>query len=94
MTRSQFILLNTMGGLLAALVLGDVSLSLWNQRIGQRVAIHQIEVNKGRQAEVVLRRLALRVAQATEQDPSLTKILIRHDLKATFMIDGKKKEVP
>ncbi len=94
MSRTQFIALNILGGLLAALVLADVSFSLWNQRLTARSAARQAVVNNARQAEAVLRRLTLRIAQSAEQDPVLMKLLVRHELKATFVVDGKKKEVP
>ncbi len=76
------------------LVLADVSFSLWNQRLSERSAARQTVVNNARQAEAVLRRLTLRIAQSAEQDPVLMKLLVRHELKATFVVDGKKKEVP
>ncbi len=94
MSRWKFITLNALAGVLATLVLANVGLSMWNQRLGERVASRQNGLRQAAQAEVLLRRLALRVAQFAEQDPALLKLMVRHELKATFTQDGKKKEVP
>ena len=94
MSRLKFIILNSVAGLLAVLVLANVALSVWNQRLLGQVSARQNGLRQAAQGEVVLRRLALRMAQLSEQDPALLKLMVRHELKASFTQDGKKKEVP
>lgn len=94
MSRWKFTLLNSVAGVLALFVLVNVALSWWNQRLIAEVSARQNGLRQAAQAEVVLRRLTLRMAQLAEQDPALLKLMVRHELKATFTQDGKKKEVP
>lgn len=94
MKRWQFITLNCVAGVLALLILANVGVSWWNQRIASRVAARQNGVRQALQAENLLRQVTLRMAQLSEQDPSLAKLMARHGLKATLNVDGKRKEVP
>lgn len=94
MKRWQFITLNAVAGVLAVLVLANVGMSWWNQNLGQQVAARQNTLRQAGQAEVLLRRITLRMAQLSEQDPGLLKLMVRHELKAAFVLDGKKREVP
>lgn len=94
MTRLKFIILNSVAGLLALLVLANVALSWWNQHLLARVSSRQAGLRQAAQTEEVLKRLTLRMAQLSDQDPALLKLLVRHGLKASFTQDGRKKEVP
>lgn len=94
MKRWQFITLTSVASLLAALILLNVGVSTWNQRIAARIASRQNGARQGVQAELLLRQVTLRMAQLSEQDPALAKLMAKHGLKATLMVDGKRKEVP
>lgn len=94
MNRSQWVLLNVLGVLLAVFIITDIFLARENQRLARDVNEFQSKLNSGRQAEVVLRQLALKMAQNADLDPEMRKLLVKHQLKATIVVDGKKKEYP
>ena len=94
MNKVQFTLLNVIAGMLAILILANVFVSSRNQKLNNRVIKYQVGINNARQAETILRQMTLRIAQASDQDAELRKIMVRHELKATLTVDGKKREYP
>lgn len=94
MKRWQFLTLTSVAGVLAFLILANVGVSAWNQRLAARIAHRQNGLRQALQAEALLRQVTLRMAQLSEQDPGLAKLLAKHGLKATILVDGKRKEVP
>ncbi|NUN93765.1 MAG: hypothetical protein HUU04_08300 [Verrucomicrobiae bacterium] len=94
MKRWQFIALTSVAVALALLIFANLSVSLWNQRLVSRIAQRQNGARQALQAEALLRQVTLRMAQLSEQDPGLVKLLSKNGLKATILVDGKRKEVP
>jgi hypothetical protein len=81
-------------GLLALLIFVNISLSVRNQNSGERVSKLQQKMTEGRQKENVLRQLTVRIAQGSESDPQLRDILVRRELKASLMVNGKMRDFP
>lgn len=94
MTKIQFKFLTALGGVLAIVILTNVFLASKNQKLNNQVVQYQQIVNDAKQKEVVLRQLGLRIAQTADQDPEMRKLMVKHNLKATLTVDGKKKEYP
>jgi hypothetical protein len=94
MTKSQFRWLTGISVVLAALLAGHLWLVYLNNQLSQEVSRQQASVNNGQQLEVILDRLAKRIAQGSEKDPRLKNILSKHGLQVTLEVDGKQKKYP
>ena len=84
----------SLGWLAAVLILTTVGFSLWNQSLAAQVAQHQTVVGNGQKAAEILKQLTVRVAQGSDMDPELRKLLIKYDLNASLMVDGKRRDYP
>jgi type II secretory pathway component PulJ len=94
MNRTQFIALNVIALVLTMLIVVNLVLARENRAMGDRIQQYQAAVTVGRQAEAILRQLTVRVAQGSDRDPELRKLLQRYDLKAVLTVDGKQKSYP
>ncbi|MDK3160282.1 hypothetical protein QPK87_27530 [Kamptonema cortianum] len=79
----QWLTLNILSAVLAVLVLASLLLANNAQNLSRQVATGQQTVQMARQSEVLLRQLSLRIAQASDSDPSMRSILSKYGLKVT-----------
>jgi hypothetical protein len=78
-SRTQFILLNLVGGLCALLIVGDLVLGLLNGRLNQSVAANQSQFGQAQQVQNTAKNLVMRIAQSASGEPALRELLARHD---------------
>ena len=78
MSRAQFIVLNTVGGLCGLLIVGDLVLGLLNGRLNQAVAANQNQFGQAQQVQATAQNLVLRIAQAGQTDPALRELPAKH----------------
>ncbi len=79
MSRTQFWILNLVGGLCALLILSNVVLALLNQRLNRSVTATQNQFSHAQQLQSTTENLLTRMAQAGRDEPSLRELLRRHD---------------
>ena len=79
MSRTQFIVLNLVGGLCSLLIAGDLVLGLLNGRLNQAVAANQGQFGQAQQIQTTARNLVMRIAQSAETEPALRHLLDKHD---------------
>ena len=79
MSRAQFIVLNTVGGLCGLLIVGDLVLGLLNGRLNQAVAANQNQFGQAQQVQNTAKNLVVRIAQSAETEPALRELLEKHD---------------
>jgi hypothetical protein len=94
MSKTQFGILNVVGGLCAVLILCNVVLIRLNTRLNQSLLQTQSQINNAQQMQTTLQNLAVRVAQAAQTDPVLRDLLKRHSLTVNLNVDGQIKQVP
>ncbi len=94
MSQTQFGILNVVGGLCAALILGNVVVSRLNNHLNQVLLETQTKLNATQQVQTTLQSLAVRIAQAAQTEPVLRDLLKRHDLQVSLNVDGQTKLVP
>jgi hypothetical protein len=94
MSKTQFGILNFVGGLCAVLILCNVVLGRLNNRLNQVLVQTQTQLNAAQQVQTTLQSLAMRIAQAAQTEPVLRDLLKRHDLRVSLNVDGQTKLVP
>ena len=94
MSKTQFGILNVVGGLCAVLILSNVVLTRLNSRLNQSLLERQNQLNTTQQLQTTLQSLAVRIAQAAQTESALRDLLKRHDLQVTLNVDGQTKLVP
>ncbi|MDX2227464.1 MAG: hypothetical protein SFY92_10300 [Verrucomicrobiae bacterium] len=95
MNRIQWLILNILSGVLALLILVSIIMVQLNQRSGQEIGKGQTSIQMARQSEVILRQLALRLAQGSDADPALRGLLQKYQLNVSIPgPDGKPKNYP
>jgi predicted Zn-dependent protease len=98
MTKAQFWILNTVS--LVLVVLSIVQFvtnrtnAQMNNALNQQMNQQQPVINHGQQLEPILDQLAKRIARDSETNAALRELLIKHDLRVTLEVDGKKKNYP
>jgi len=83
MSRTQFCILNFIGGLCAALILANLVMSIANGRLNRSVAATQGQFTQAQRIQNTIQSLVQRVAQASQSEPVLREALIR----LNFMVD-------
>ena len=94
MSKLQYWILNVIGLVLVAELLGHYFFARHNDRLGDAVMRDQAFVNGSRQVEVTLDQLAKRIARGSDTDPQLKKLLVKYGLNVTLETDGKKTTYP
>lgn len=94
MTKTQYWILNTLGVILAALLLTHYFFARSNYQLAEDTRQGQATIASSHQLEVTLDQMAKRVALGSETDPRLRQILIRYGLNVTLEKDGQKKTYP
>ncbi len=90
MNRIQFLVLTTLSGLVALLLVLNIFLVRWTNFEQNRLAAAQQVVTQGQAFEGNLKQLAIRILQDSQktQDPGLKEILDRQQIKFTPNADG------
>jgi hypothetical protein len=78
-SRTQFILLNLVGGLCGLLIVGDLVLGVFNGRLNQSVSANQNQFGQAQQVQSTAKNLVVRIAQSAETEPALRELLAKHD---------------
>jgi hypothetical protein len=94
MNKLQFWILNAACVLLSALLLAHFFFSRSNNRLADTLGQERAYINSSRQLESVLDALAKRIAVASDADPKLRNILVKHGMNVTLEVDGKKRTYP
>jgi len=77
MNKEQFWTLNIVGGSCALLLLSNLILGHFNQRL-------QNQLNRAQQIQLTMQNLAARIAQAGRTEPALRALLVRQDLRVNL----------
>ena len=83
MNKAQFSALNIVGGICGLLIICDLVLGVLNGRLNARVAQTQAQFNQAQQIHNTAQNLVVRIAQASQTDPVLRDLLVRHDFKVS-----------
>ena len=96
MRRNQFVILNTIAGALALLILVNVFMGYRNQKMSRLLSQHQIEVNNAQKASQILGRLEYRIAQLAGEDITgrLAELMTKNNLRSPSTGDTKKAGQP
>jgi hypothetical protein len=81
MNKTQFWILNIVGGICALLIVANQILVHKNESSGQTLMGRQGDLNQARQVENTMINLAKRIAAAGQTEPAMSNLLVRHDLK-------------
>ena len=88
MSKTQFWILNVIGGVCALLIPLNLLLTDQNERSGQVVMTTQQatqnEVGRAQQIQNTMQNLVMRIYQAGQSDMSLSNLLVRHDFKVNL----------
>jgi hypothetical protein len=80
MSKTEFWILNVVGGICALVIAAGLILSLLNQRLNQEVMITSNRFGQAQQLQQTARNLVLRIAQDGQKDDSLRLLLARHQI--------------
>jgi len=92
--RTQFILLNLVGGACGLLIVGDLALGFLNVRLNRSVMVTQNQFGQARQVQNTAQNLVVRIAQAGQTDPALRELLLTHDFKVNLDTNTPTKPSP
>jgi len=94
MNKTQFGILNAVGGLCALLILASFVLARLNSGLNRSLLQTQNQINAAQQMQTTLENLAVRIAQSAQTEPALRDLLKQLDLKVNLNVDGQIKQVP
>lgn len=94
MTRTQFIVLSLVSLTLVVLLLANVGAAYRGQTVAAESIEAQMQLNNSRRAEQILSQISMRIARDSDKDAALRDLLVKHQLKVTLEVDGKKKNYP
>ena len=83
-SKTQFWILNCVGGVCALLILVGLVMVPLNQRLNKSVVATQNQFNQAQQLQTTAQNLILRIAQAGQTESSLRDLLARHDFKVNL----------
>jgi hypothetical protein len=89
MSRLQFWTLNVVGGLCALLILGDMLLIRWNEKLRQSLVVTENQLNRAQQIQTTAQNLVVRVAQSAQTEGALRQLLARYEFKVNLSEPGK-----
>jgi len=94
MTRIQFRILNSIGGLCAALILANLAMATSNGTLNQSVATTQGQFTQAQRIQNTTQSLVQRVAQAGQNEPVLRELLVRHNFTVDLNSGSPPKATP
>lgn len=83
MNRTQFWILNGLAGVLVAVLLLKIGLTIDLAEKQVALARAQTQVAQAQRAEVLLREISVRLAQASAREPQLTDLLKMHSIRVS-----------
>ena len=90
MTKNQFNILNIVAAVLAVLILTNVFLAQYNQKLSRATATRRDEVNSGQRAVGILQQMSVRIAQSADTDPRLRDLLLKYKLRSPSANEPKR----
>jgi hypothetical protein len=93
-SKTQFILLNIVGGLCGLLIVCDLVLGLLNGRLNQSVAANQNQFGQAQQVQNTAKNLVVRIAQSAETEPALRELLTKHEFTVSLKTNSPAKPSP
>ena len=84
MSKTQYRILNLVGGVCAVLVLVNLVFNRVNESSGQALNATQAQINRTQQVQTTAQNLVVRIAQAAPSEPALRDLMIRQDLKVNL----------
>lgn len=94
MSKTQYWILNVIGGLGALLIIGNILLARMNESSSQTLNQNQAELNRAQQLQTTAQNLIVRIAQAAQTEPALRDLLARQDLKVNLTGENQPKLTP
>jgi hypothetical protein len=94
MSRTQQWTLNLVGGVCALLILCNLVLTWFNNRLNSRVLATQNQFNQAQRLQTTAQNLVVRVAQVAQKDPVLEQLLAKHDFKVNLSAESPAKTAP
>ena len=94
MSKTQYWILNIVGGGCALLLLANLVLGQLNESSGQGLNATQNELNRAQQVQNTIQNLVVRIAQAGQTEPALRDLLTRQDLKVNLNESAPAKPAP
>ena len=94
MSKTQYWILNIVGGVCALLLLANLVLGQLNESSGQGLNATQNELNRAQQVQNTIQNLVVRIAQAGQTEPALRDLLTRQDLKVNLNESAPAKPAP
>jgi hypothetical protein len=84
MSKAQFWTLNLVGGACALLLLANLVVGQFNNRIGNAVLARQTELSRAQQVQTTAQNLILRLAQGAQTNALLRGLMEKHEIKVNF----------
>jgi hypothetical protein len=84
MNKAQFSALNVVGGVCGLLIVCDLVLGMLNSLLNAQVAETQAQFNQAQQLQNTVQNLVVRIAQASQTDPALRALLVKHDFNVNL----------
>jgi hypothetical protein len=94
MSRIQFIVLNTVGGICSVLIAGAIVLSQLNGHLNLSVVETRSQFGETQQVQSTVQNLVGRIAQAGQTDPALRDLLTRHGFKINLNTNSPTRTSP
>ena len=94
MSRTEFWILNIVGGACAVLIVTGLALAHLNRGLNQSVAARRNQFNQAQQLQQTARNLVLRIAQDSQQEPVLRQLLARHNINVNPNTNSPAKPSP
>ena len=94
MSKTQFYVLNVVGGICAFFLLANLLLTRSNESSGQTLGAVQTQLNRAQQVQTTAQNLLGRIARASQSEPALRDLLTRQDLKVNLSGEATTKAAP
>ena len=94
MSRTQFCILNSIGGLCAALIVANLAMATSNGTLNRSVAATQGQFTQAQQIQSTAQSLVQRVAQAGQNELVLRDLLVRHNFTVDQTTNRPPKAAP
>lgn len=94
MSKTEFWILNIVGGTCALLIGCDLVLAGLNQRLNQSVTAMGSQFNQAQQMQQTARSLVLRIAQDGQKEAALRQLLAKHQINVNLNAEPSNKPTP
>jgi hypothetical protein len=94
MSKTQYWILNLVGGICAGLLLANLIFNRLNESASQTLNANQAQINRVQQVQTTAQNLVVRIAQAAQSEPALRELMVRQDLKVNLGGENQTKPAP